>query len=52
MSGLTRQQFVALRFASDAEMPAIVREVLAGTLTSQKAIKERVKDWQADDLRC
>lgn len=48
---LTRQQLVALRFASDDEMPALVRETLAGTLTSQKAIKERVKNWQGDYLR-
>lgn len=49
---LTRGQLVALRFASDAEMPALMREILAGGLASQKAIKLRVKDWQADDLRC
>jgi hypothetical protein len=48
---LTRQQLVALRFASDGEMAGLVREVLAGNLTTQKAIKERVKDWQADYLR-
>jgi hypothetical protein len=49
---LTLQQLVALRFASDAEMPGLMREVLAGSLTSQKAIKEKVKDWQGDFLRC
>ena len=48
---LTRQQFVALRFASDAELPELVREVLAGKLTTQKAIKERVKNWEGDYLR-
>lgn len=49
---LTPKQLIALRFASDDEMPALVREVLAGTLTTQKAIKERVKNWQGDYLRC
>lgn len=49
---LTPKQLVALRFASDAELPQLVREVLAGNLSSSKAIKERVKDWQGDDLRC
>ena len=49
---LTMPQLVALRFASDDEMPALVREVLAGNLTTQKAIKERVKNWQGDYLRC
>ena len=52
INDLTRQQLVALRFAGDAEMPALVRDVLAGSLTSQRAIKEKVKDWQADYLRC
>jgi len=48
---LTPRQLVALRFASDAEMPDLVREVLAGNLASSRAIKGRVKDWQADYLR-
>ena len=48
---LTPRQLVALRFASDAEMPELVREVLAGNLVSSKAIKGRVKDWQGDYLR-
>ena len=49
---LTPKQLIALRFASDDEMPTLVREVLAGNLTSQRAIKERVKNWQGDYLRC
>jgi hypothetical protein len=48
---ITRSQFVALRFASDAELPDLTREVLAGKLTTQKAIKERVRNWQPDYLR-
>jgi uncharacterized protein DUF6526 len=48
---LTPKQLVALRFASDDEMPALVRDVLAGNLATQKAIKERVKNWQGDYLR-
>src|SRR5262249_21279893 len=51
INDLTPKQLVALRFASDAELPDLVREVAAGTLTSQKEIKMRVKDWQADWLR-
>jgi hypothetical protein len=49
---LTRGQLIALRFASDAELPALVREVLNHNLTTPKAIKERVQNWQADYLRC
>jgi Family of unknown function (DUF6526) len=45
------QQLIALRFASDAELPLLVREVLAGTVATPKDIKQRVKDWQGDYLR-
>jgi len=48
---LTPPQLVALRFASDAELPELVREVLAGKLSTKKAIKMRVRDWQGDYLR-
>ena len=40
---LTRPQLVALRFASDAELPELVRDVLVGGLSTKKATKERVK---------
>ena len=48
---LTPRQLVALRFAGDAEMAALVRDVLDGKLTSGKAIKESIRDWQGDFLR-
>jgi hypothetical protein len=48
---LTARQMVALRFASDAEMPELVREVLAGKASTSKEIKMRIKNWQADGLR-
>jgi len=48
---LTHRQLVALRFASDAELPELVREILAGKLTTSKEIKLRVKNWQGDWLR-
>jgi len=51
ISTLSHKQLVALRFASDAELPTLVREVLAGTLKTQKDIKARVREWQADYLR-
>jgi len=44
-------QLVALRFASDAELPALARQVLADNITDRRAIKRLVKDWQGDDLR-
>ena len=48
---LSRQQLVALRFACDAELPDLVREVLNGQLKTSKEIKLRVKEWQGDFLR-
>jgi hypothetical protein len=48
---LAPEQLVALRFASDAELADLVREVLAGKLTTQKAIKQSVKSWTGDYLR-
>ena len=48
---LTPAQLVALRFASDAELADMVRDVLAGKLATQKAIKQSVKSWKGDYLR-
>ena len=48
---LTPRQLIALRFASDAELPDLVRDVLDGKLTTSKEIKLRVKNWQGDWLR-
>jgi cell division protein FtsL len=48
---LTHRQLVALRFAGDAELPALVRDVLAGKLATSKDIKMQIKNWQADWLR-
>jgi hypothetical protein len=48
---LSTNQFVSLRFAGDAELPALVREVLEKNLTSRKEIKRKIRDWQADHHR-
>ena len=48
---LTPGQLIAMRFASDEELPELTREVLSGNLSTAKAIKMRVKNWQADLLR-
>jgi hypothetical protein len=44
-------QLCALRFASDAEFPALARKVLADKLDDRTAIKKMVRDWQADHAR-
>ena len=48
---LTPAQFTALRFAGDAELPALLRDVLEGRLTRGIDIKKRITDWQGDYLR-
>jgi hypothetical protein len=48
---LTVNQFVSLRFAGDAELPELTRKVLSGKLDDRKAIKQMIKEWQADELR-
>ena len=44
-------QLVALRFASDAELPELARKVLQDNLTDRKAIKKLIRNWQPDFLR-
>ena len=47
----SKGQLVALRFASDAELPALAETVLRDKITDQKAIKQMIKNWQGDFLR-
>jgi len=51
VSELSVGQTVALRFASDAELPGLMRKVLDQKLTNGKGIKMLVMDWRADHLR-
>jgi hypothetical protein len=48
---LTIHQIVALRFASDAELPALTGKVLDEKLQKRKAIKRLVKNWRPDYQR-
>jgi hypothetical protein len=47
----TPGQLIALRFASDAELPGLARKVLTEKLTDIRAIKQMVQHWRADYLR-
>jgi hypothetical protein len=44
-------QIVALRFASDEELPELVQQTLDGKFAKPDDIKRAVKNWRADDLR-
>lgn len=48
---LTHKHLIGLRFASDAELPELVRQVLSKPDMSTDEIKRQVKNWQADHLR-
>jgi Family of unknown function (DUF6526) len=44
-------QLVALRFASDAELPGLARKVLDEKVHDRKTIKKMIQNWQTDLLR-
>jgi hypothetical protein len=44
---LTVEQLIALRFASDDELPALVRKTLTQNL-EPKAIKQSITNWRGD----
>jgi len=47
----TLAQLVSLRFAGDAELPALARKVLDEKIADRKVIKRLVQNWQPDFLR-
>lgn len=49
--GLSLGQIIALRFASDVELPDLVERTLKGKFAKPKDIKKAVKDWRGDHLR-
>ena len=51
VDGFTVKQLVALRFASDDELPALARKVVEGRVEDQKTIKKMVTRWRADEQR-
>jgi hypothetical protein len=49
-ASLRMGQFIALRFASDAEMPALADRAAAEKLSGSQ-IKELIQNWRADNNR-
>jgi hypothetical protein len=45
------RQLIALRFASDAELPSLVQDVVDGKVATPDDIKLKIREWQADHLR-
>jgi hypothetical protein len=48
---LSPDQLVALRFASDAEVPHIVDRILSGEIRTRDEIKVAVQHWRPDHSR-
>ena len=48
---LSPGQLIALRFASDEELPDLVRAVLDEGIAGGREIKRRIKSWQPDYFR-
>jgi Family of unknown function (DUF6526) len=44
-------QMIALRFASDEELPSLVEKIISSELKTSKEIKMAVKNWRGDYLR-
>ncbi|MBI4479874.1 MAG: hypothetical protein HY651_07600 [Acidobacteria bacterium] len=47
----TPSQLIALRFASDEELPELAQKVLAEKIEDRKTIKKMIKKWNPDYLR-
>ncbi|MDH3291441.1 MAG: DUF6526 family protein [Gemmatimonadota bacterium] len=47
----TVDQLIALRFVTDADLPAFAQRVLDENLVDREEIKKRITTWRPDDLR-
>jgi hypothetical protein len=51
ISELSTGQLIGLRFASDSELPDLVRQVLDGKIANRDEIKKQIRGWRPDHLR-
>jgi hypothetical protein len=51
LQALSTSQLIALRFASDEELPELIQKIKAKNLTTSDEIKKAIKNWRADHLR-
>ena len=51
IESLTVGQLVALRFASDAELPELCTKVLDDGINDRREIKKMIKNWRPDPIR-
>jgi hypothetical protein len=50
LARLSLRQIIALRFASDAELPGLLQRAAAENMTADQ-IKRAITSWQADPMR-
>jgi hypothetical protein len=48
---LTSEQLIALRFASDEELPTLAKRVVDERIAKRAAIKALVRQWRPDHMR-
>ena len=51
IADFTVDQLVAMRFASDEELPGLAAQVLRDNVANRTAIKKMIRSWQADHQR-
>lgn len=51
MHTLSPRHYIALRFASDAELAGLVEAVIANPGMKGKEIKQQIRNWRADTFR-
>ena len=48
---VTTEQMIALRFASDEELPGLVFKALSEGISDRKTLKQAIKHWRVDHQR-